>query len=276
MADALNELEQLEIDLLLEGVYRHSGHDFRGFQQATLHRRLSGLMHTYGLRTLSALQDRVLHDAAMLDALLRALAPQPAGLFEDTAYHLKLRALMATWLRSCPSPRIWVAECVAPEEVCALAILLEEEGLHERTQIFATAANDALLRQAREGKFSAGRFETYAGNYLRSGGRASLERYCAEEGDGIVFSAHLRGNITWAQHSLVSDASFNEFQLIACRNVIADFGSALRHRALQLFYESMPLLGILGVDQKEDVGMASFAGRYKPLSLESGLFQRVG
>lgn len=276
MTEALNELEELETQLLLEGVYRYSGHDFRGFQRPALRRRLSSLMQAQGLQTLSSLQDRVLHDPAMLDALLRALAPQPAGLFEDTAYHLHLRTLIATWLRSCPSPRIWVAECVAPEEVCALAILLEEEGLHERTQIFATAANAALLQEAREGSFSPRYFETYDGNYRRSGGRTSLERYCTREGDRIVFSEQLRGNIVWAQHSLTSDASFNEFELIACRNVIADFGSVLRHRVLQLFYESMPLLGILSIDRTEGLGVAPFVSRYKPLSAENGLFQRVG
>jgi chemotaxis protein methyltransferase CheR len=268
-------VEDLEIDLLLEGVYRRFGHDFRGYRRQPLRHKLHGLMQADGVRTVSALQECVLHDDAAAAALLRMLAVRPTALFDDAAYYLALRHMLAPWLRSCPAPRIWVAECGAPEEVYSLAILLEEEGLLDKTQIYATSANDALLQEARAGEFAAQRFAAYADNYRQTGGKAALGDYCSEHDGTLRFSDALRSNVTWAQYSLPTDASFNEFQLVTCRGAIAEFGTPLRHRVLQLFYDSMPLLGILSVDQREELRAVPFVSRYKALSAEAGLFQRV-
>ncbi|RJF94990.1 CheR family methyltransferase [Noviherbaspirillum saxi] len=269
-------VEDLEIDLLLEGVYRYFGHDFRGYQRESVKRRLHGLMQETGAATVSALQERVLHDPDAGAGLLRALSPRPTALFDDPAYYRSLRDVMVPWLRSCPSPKIWVAECVSAEEVCALDILLVEEGLHGRTQIFATAENPALLDEASSGRFAVERLPEYAENYRESGGRASLSDYCGRQQGRSIFSEELRSNITWAQYSLATDASFNEFQLIVCRHALPDFGAYLQRRTLQLFYESMPVFGILSVDRSDGLMAAPFVSRYKPLSMESGLYRRVG
>lgn len=275
MTPSEHSLEDLEIDLLLEGVFRRYGQDFRGWQREAVRQRLHGLMRADGLRTVSALQERVLHDAGASERLLRALATRPVGLFDDPGYYRALRNMLVPWLRSAPVPRIWVAECVAAEEVCGLSILLAEEGLQERTQIYATAANEVLLEEASAGGFDAERFAEYEANYRDSGGKASLERYCGWRDGKRVFGSALLEHVTWAQYSLASDASFNEFQLIACRGAIGEFGVTLRHRALQLFYDSMPLLGILSVDKADGLTTAPFVSRYKALAPEQGLFQRV-
>jgi chemotaxis protein methyltransferase CheR len=275
VADEKQSVEDLEIDLLLEGVYRRFGQDFRGYRRESVRERLHALMRDAGLGTVSLLQDRVMHDAGASEVLLRALTMQPAGLFDDPAYFGALREVMVPWLRSCPSPRIWVAECVAPEEVCALAILLNEEGLYGKTQIFATAANESLLQEARAGEFALDRWPQYAENYRRCGGRADFADYCSESGGKGVFSAELRANVTWAQYSLATDASFNEFQLIVCRNAMSDFGTVLHRRALQLFYDSMPLFGILSVGSDEGLHAAPFVSRYKALAGDKGLYRRV-
>jgi chemotaxis protein methyltransferase CheR len=268
-------VEDLEIDLLLEGVFRYFGHDFRGYQREAVRKRLLALMQNRKLRTVSALQEQVLHDPAAGAALLRALSLRPGALFDDPVYFRLLRQTMVPWLRSFPSPRIWLAECATAEEVYGMAILLSEEKLLDRTQIFATAENEALLEEASEGGFACERFESYERNYRESGGRADLGAYCAREGERAVFSEQLRSNIVWAQYSLATDASFNEFQTIICRRAMPDFGAYLKRRTLQLFYESMPVFGILSVDQGDGLDTAPFVSRYKPISSELGVYRRV-
>lgn len=275
MEDEAGTLEDLEIDLLLEGVFRHFGHDFRGYRRETLRRRLHAQMQCEGVATVSALQARVMHDAAAGGALLRALSARPVALFEQPAFFRALRPALVPLLRSCPVPRIWVAECVAAEEVCALAMLLAEDQLLGRTQIFATAANEALLQEAREGRFSLERLPQYAHNYRESGGKSELAAYYGERDGQGVFSEQLRSSVTWAQYSLATDASFNEFQLVLCRHAFADFGAVLRHRALQLFCDSMPLFGILGVDGAGGLDSPPFAHRYRGHAGCAGLYQRV-
>lgn len=274
MSDA-QALEELEIDLLLEGVFQRFGHDFRGYRREPLRDRLLVLMRHAGLQTVSALQDRILHDPATGDALLRALSARRTALFDDAGYFHALRMVVVPWLRSCPSPRIWIAECVSAEEVCSLSILLAEEQLYDRTQIFATAANETLLQEAQQGGFDLDLLPRYDENYRRSGGRANLADYVGRSGGRGAFSETIRSNVTWAQYSLATDASFNEFQLIVCRRTLADFGAQLRHRALQLFYDSMPLFGILSVDQKAELAAQPFISRYKAVSEQHGLYRRA-
>jgi chemotaxis protein methyltransferase CheR len=273
--DRSHSIEDLEIELLLEGVYRLFGQDFRGYRRDSIRHRVHALMHGAGLKTVSALQERVMHDPAAGNVLLRALSIQPAVLFDDPVYFHALREAMVPWLRSCPSPRIWVAECVSAEEVCALAIMLAEEGLHDKTQIYATAANESLLEEARTGEFVLERWPQYAENYRKCGGSADFADYCRAGHGKAVFSTELRANVTWSQYNLATDASFNEFQLIVCRSALSDFGAALSRRTLQLFHDSMPLFGILSVDSNEGLNAAPFVSRYKAIAEGQGLYRRV-
>lgn len=268
-------VEELEIDLLVEAVFRCYGHDFRGYRREVLKRRLLPLMKEAGLAGLSALQGRVLHDPACGARAIRALTERPVSLFDNPAYFNRLRDVMSPWLRSCPSPRIWLAECACAEDAFALAILLGEEGLLEKSQIFATAEDESLLREASSGRFDAGKLAAYGANYLAAGGKRELSDYVGRDGDAMAFAEALRGNITWAQYSLATDASFNEFQMIVCRRVLQDFGGQLRRRTLQLFYESMPLFGILSIDRELEMANAPFAQRYTPVVEECGLYRRI-
>jgi chemotaxis protein methyltransferase CheR len=273
--DRMLAVEELEIDLLLEGVFQRFGYDFRGYQRGPLRSKLHQLMQSGGLKTVSALQERVMHDEAASDAFLRALSVRPAGLFDDPEHCLALRLALGPWLRSCPSPKVWIAECGSVEEAGTLAILLAEEDLYSKTRIFATLANEALLRDARKGSFALDRFSEYQENYRRSGGRHRLADYCVEDNGRMYFRTGVLANVTWAQYNLATDASFNEFELIVCRSALGDFGSALRRRALQLFHESLPLFGMLSVDEKSALEDAAFAGRFKAICAESGLYRRI-
>lgn len=269
------DVEDLEIDLLLDGVFRRFGHDFRGHRRDGLRTRLHRLMAQRRLPTVSALQDSVMHDAEAADALLRTLGAQPVALFDQPGHFRALRETLVPWLRSCPAPRIWIAECVCAEQAATLAILLAEERLADRTRIFATAANESLLREASSGAFAFDRLAEYADNYRKSGGRAELTDYIGEHEGRAVFGNALLANVTWAQYSLATDASFNEFQLILCRGVMSDYGMPLRHRVLRLFDQSMPLFGILSIGRAGDLETVPLAARYRSIAQRQGLYRRI-
>jgi chemotaxis protein methyltransferase CheR len=273
--DGRQPIEELEIDLLLEGIFQRFGHDFRGYHRGPLAQKLRQLMQGLGLRTILSLLDRVMHDESVAEALLRTIGTRPAGMFEDPEYYSALREAIGPWLRSSPSPKVWIAECASVEEVGSLAILLLEEEVYRKTRIFATTANEAVLHEARHGGFACERMAEYEENYRRSGGRKALGDYCVRTGDRMYFTSGLLDNVTWAQYNLATDASFNEFELILCRRALADFGPALHRRVLQLFHESMPLFGLLGIDEKSGYDDARFLRSFRALNMHNGLFRRI-
>ena len=268
-------LEDIEITLLLEAIYQRFGDDFRGYQKEVIRRKLRSFMLAHDIATVSALQDRVLHDVTYIDALLCALDAHPAGLFDHPKHVVELRKALVPWLRSCPAPKVWIAECAAAEDVFAIAILLKEEGVYEKTRIYATGANATLLSEARERKFALEKLAQYEENYRLAGGLHALENYIEMHDSTAVFRADLDRNITWAQYNLGTDASFNEFDLIVCRGGLSDYASRLRRRALQLFYDSLPTFGILSVVGANYAEVAPFVSNYKVVSPEYGLYRRI-
>lgn len=266
-------LEEIEIDLLLEGIYRYFGDDFRGYARAPLKRKLQALMRETGLCSISAVQDRALHNEEARAALLRALSSQPVALFHDAGYMLALREMLGSLLRSYADPKIWIAECAAAEDVFALAILLVEEGLYDRTAIFATSGSEELLREAEEGALLPAMMAEYDRHYRRGGGRRMLAEYCVEHEGRWLFAPRLRRNITWAHYSLASGTSFNEFQFILCRRTLAEFGNALQHRALALFHDSLAKFGILGVEGMPDPTCLPLPLKFKAVCPEHHLYR---
>jgi chemotaxis protein methyltransferase CheR len=266
--------EELEIELLLEALFQRYGYDFRAYERQAVRRRLYGLMRERGLATVSSLQERVLHQPGASSALLRALSVQPAALFDDPEQARQLRIVLASCLRASAVPKIWLAEFGGAEEVWALAILLAEEQLHTRTEIYATAANEEVLAEAIDASIPLARMEECRENYLKSGGNGNLDDYFEIDGDSAVLAPHLRSRINWAQYNLVTDASFNEFQLIVCRRALPDFGPLLRRRVLRLFHDSLSRFGVLGVDREFDEGDA-FAANYQAVFSHQGWYKRV-
>jgi chemotaxis protein methyltransferase CheR len=242
--------EELEIELLLEALFQRFGHDFRSYDRPTLRRKLHEVMKARALNTVSSLQDRVLHDPGAGAALLRALSVQPAALFDDPEQARQLRIVLAASLRASAVPKVWLAECAGPEQAWSLAILLAEEQLHLRTEIYATVANEEMLAAASLASFPAERMEQYQESYFRSGGTAQLADYFDIQDGRATLLASLRSRITWAQYNLVTDASFNEFQLIICQRALRDFGPMLRQRVIRLFHDSLSLFGVLGLDRE--------------------------
>src|SRR3954452_20398400 len=272
-ADA--DLERVEMALLLEGIYQHYGYDFRGYALASLKRRLWRRAHAEGLTTLSSLQDRVLHDSAAMERLLHDLSINVTSMFRDPSFYRAFREKVVPVLRTYPFLRIWNAGCSTGEETYSLAILLREAGLVERTRIYATDINDRVLERARAGAFPLDKMREYTENYIRAGGEESFSAYYEAEGDIARFDPELRQQIVFAQHNLVSDAPFNVFNVIVCRNFMIYFGKKLQDRVHELFYASLDPFGILALGHKESIKFTKHEGRYEALDAPEKLYRKM-
>jgi chemotaxis protein methyltransferase CheR len=268
-------VEELEIELLLEALTQRHGYDFRDYDRALVRRKLLGVMAGRELNTVSALQERVLHEPGAASAVLRALAVAPAGLFADAAWAREARDVLGKSLRPAAVPKVWLAESAGIGDAWTLAILLHEEGLLARTEIFATMASDELLLEAREADIDADSLTTLQENYLLGGGTGRLADYFDVRDGRAVLLPRLRARIIWAGHNLVTDASFNEFQAIICCRAMQDFGPMLRQRVLRLFHESLSRFGVLGIDRELAPGDAH-AAAYQALGGELPWYRRVG
>ena len=268
-------VEELETELLLEALFQRFGHDFRAWDRAALRERLAQALRAQEARTLSGLQERVLHDGAAASRLLRLLSPAPAALFDNPGHAARLRAVLAPSLRGWPLPRVWIAECAGLGEAWTLAIVLAEEGVLGRLDIHATLANEELAAEYQDGWLPLAEVEAAQQRYAAAGGTAALASWF-EVADGRArLQAQLRRRITWSQYSLVTDASFNEFQAIVCSQALSDFGPVLRQRVLRLFHDSLARFGVLCLDRPLAVSDAH-AGSYQAIEGERPWYKRVG
>src|SRR5437899_9050627 len=203
-APARDDLEAIELSLLLEGVYRQYGFDFREYAPASLRRRVWRRVHAEGLTTISALQDKLLHDPASMERLLLDLSINVTAMFRDPSFYVAFREKVVPLLRTYPFTRVWVAGCSTGEEVYSLAILLHEEGLYERTRIYATDINEAVVDRAKEGVFPLDKMREYTENYIHARGKAAFSEYYTAAYDGARFARSLVENVGFAPHNLVS------------------------------------------------------------------------
>ncbi len=269
------ELERIEIELLLEGIFRHYGFDFRSYAYASIRRRLWKRIDAEGLRSVSELQGLVLHDPSGMERLLLDLSVSVTAMFRDPGFYRVFREQVVPLLRTYPFIRVWHAGCSTGEEVYSTAILLEEEGLLERTRIYATDINDAVLKQARAGIFPLNRMQEYTENYIRAGGKRSFSEYYTAKYDGALFSPSLTRNTVFSQHNLVTDRSFSEFNVIFCRNVLIYFDRELQHRVHSLFYESLVMFGVLALGSKESLRFSQYEDCYEKLDRREKLYRKV-
>jgi chemotaxis protein methyltransferase CheR len=270
-----SELERIEIELLLEGVFRHYGFDFRAYAYASVRRRLWKRIQDEGLTSVSELQALVLHDAEAMERLLLDLSINVTAMFRDPGFYREFRLLVVPLLRTYPFIRIWHAGCSTGEEVYSMAILLEEEGLLERARIYATDINAVVLQQARAGIFPLTRMQEYTENYIKAGGKRSFSEYYTAKYDGALFSPSLTKNVVFSQHNLVTDRSFAEFNVIFCRNVLIYFDATLQNRVHALFYDSLAMFGVLALGSKESLRGSEYEPCYERLHLREKLFRKI-
>jgi len=265
----------LEVQLLIEAVYRRYHYDFRGYAMASLKRRLATAMLRFGCATVSELQGRVLRDGKVFQLLLDYLTVQVSEMFRDPEYFRCLREKVLPVLSTYPSLKLWVAGCSAGEEVYSLAILLHEEGLLGRTQIYATDINARALERAQAGVYDIDRIAGFTANHQRSGAKVSLSDYYTANYGRAVFDRELRRHVVFSDHSLATDSVFSEVQLVSCRNVLIYFRRQLQDRAIGLFRDALSPRGFLGIGLRESLRFSAHAGDFTDVCREQRVYQKV-
>lgn len=270
-----SETHELEIALLLEALHVRIGVDFSGYDEPAFKVKLDELVAALGLDNISALQGRVLRDDLLAAAVVRTLGKSVDAYFDDPNHLMALRCAMLPLLRSSPWPSIWLADCFDVKLAISLLICLEEEGLRERTQVFATSPSEALLAQVNTLQLSATEMSDLDEYHKRSGGRHDLREYFSESEDHFSLRPALRTGFFGCQHDMATDASFREFQTIVCARPMAQYGSALRRRALGLFCDSLCGFGILQIDLQKGYRDMPLTECFAPVLVDQGIFRRL-
>ncbi|HBK46879.1 MAG TPA: chemotaxis protein CheR [Xanthomonadaceae bacterium] len=273
----MNELElfDLELRLLLEAIYQRYHYDFRQYALSSLRRRVRHAMNRFGCDNLLQLQHRLMREPDLFAQAMQFFTVQVSEMFRDPAYFRVLREQAVPVLRTYPSIKLWVAGCSTGEEVWSLAILLREEGLLERSIIYATDINPDALGTAEAGVYDIDRLAQFSRNYLQAGGRGSLSDYYSTAYNGAAFDRSLKQSVVFADHSLATDTVFSEVHLVSCRNVLIYFNRALQDRAVGLFHDALVHRGFLGLGSKESLQFGAYAQAFEACVREQRLYRKA-
>jgi chemotaxis protein methyltransferase CheR len=268
------EIEEIEIRLLLEGIFQVYGHDFRGYAEASLRRRLAQWLQTSGFTGISEAQGRILRDRELFSSLLEGLTVNVSEMFRDPQFFKTVRDEIVPHLKTYPFVKIWVAGCATGEEAYSLAILLNEEGLAGRYRIYATDINERVLKRAEEGIFPLERMQQFTLSYQKAGGKRAFVDYYTARYENAVLSQQLKEQMVFASHNLTTDAGIGEMQLILCRNLLIYFQPPLKERVLALFDESLANGGFLGLGIKETLSGRGIADRYREVARGMRMYRK--
>lgn len=269
------DIEDIEVPLLLDAVHRRYGIDLREYARAAMRRRVRAAVRDEHVTTVSALQSKLLHDPSCMERFLFAVSQNSSGLFRDPGFYLALRQKLIPVLRTYPFIRIWHAGCSTGEDVLSTAIVLEEEGLADRCRVYATDVSEVALKAAKTFVFPVARVQEATKAYVASGGTRPFSEYYTSDGESVIFRLSLKRNVVYAPHNLASDGSFNEFNLILCRNVTLAFNRPLQDRVHKLLYQSLGMFGVLAIGARETLRGTPFESSYEELSPDAKLFRRV-
>ena len=274
MERTLTQEFEIEMKLLFESINLKYNYDFRQYAPNSMKRMLILGMNRIGCHTLAILQKKILHDTKCFYDLIQSLTVPVSEMFRDPSYFLSLREKVIPLLKTYPFVKIWVAGCSTGEEVYSLAILLQEEDLLDRTTLYATDINPRSLESAEKGNFRLDVVEKATKNYQKSGGKFLLSDYYTTAVDSVKLNPILKKNITFTDHSLVTDAVFSEMHLISCRNVIIYFNAELQNRVFGLFHESLCRKCFLGLGSKETIQFSQYATSFDPFVKNDRIFQK--
>ena len=272
--DAL-ENENIEVELLLEAIYRKYGYDFRSYSRSTIRRRLLHRLALSRFRSLSEMQHRILYDLDFFEKLLSDISIHVTEMFRDPEFYKKVREEVVPVLKTYPFVKIWHAGCATGEEVYSMAILLKEEGLYDRAQIYATDFNEVVLQQAREGIVPMDQIRKYTTNYQAAGGRESFSDYYTARYDSAIFDQSLKKNIVFADHNLATDGVFGEMNMVVCRNVLIYFNRELQNRVVGLFKDSLCQYGFLCLGSKESLLFNKYEEYFEPVVESEKIYRKV-
>lgn len=269
------DTKDIEVDLLLQAVYMKYGYDFRNYSKAHLKRRINQRVQLSGFNTISELQNKVLWDKVFFRSFLQDLSINVTEMFRDPEFYLAFREKVVSDLKTYARLKVWHAGCSTGEEVYSLAILLHEENLLDRTQIYATDFNKSVLETAKQGIYSKKDIYLYAKNYKEAGGKGKLSDYYTSKYGSVLFDKSLSKNIVFADHNLVTDSVFAEVNLIFCRNVLIYFDKFLQNKVLKLFTESLTKRGILCLGTKESLRFTDFEHNYALLDKKMKIYKKL-
>jgi len=271
---AQESTENLELELLLQAIFLQYGYDFRGYSRAHIKRRVRHRMVQAGVKSISELQHKILHDPLCFDALIRDFSINVTEMFRNPAFYQSIRKNVIPILKTYPFIKVWHAGCSTGEEVYSFAILLQEEGLYDRTQIYATDFNSHVIQQAKKGIYPIKNIKDYTANYQQAGGKASFSDYYHASNDSVIFNQSLKKQIVFAAHNLVTDTVFAEVNMIICRNVLIYFNRDLQNRVLHLFDDSLVKGGFIGLGSKETLQFSPIALKYKTVDSNMKIYKK--
>lgn len=270
--EALHENLNIEIKLFMEAIYLKYGYDFRGYSQAHLKRRILHRLMISGVNSISEMQYKLLHEQEFMKEILTDFSINVTEMFRDPNFYLAMRREIVPVLKTYPFIKIWHAGCSTGEEVYSLAILLDEEGLLERSLFYATDYNESVLKVAKSAEYSKEGLNDYRKNYEKSGGKRKLEHYYTETDLKIRFDERLRRKIVFSEHNLVSDNIFTEVNMIICRNVLIYFNRSLQNRVIKLFRDSLMNGGLLGIGSKESLEFSRYSDDFEFINKEQKIY----
>lgn len=266
---------EIEITLLLEAIFQKYGYDFRQYSRAHVTRRIGNRMIMSGLKTITEIQAKALHDPAFASQLLQDLSITVTEMFRDPEFYRALREKVIPLLKTYSFIKLWHAGCATGEEAYSMAIILKEEGIYDRCTIYATDFNQQALDRAKEGIFSSELIKEYTLNYQKSGGKESFSNYYTSNYDMVIMDQSLKKNIVWANHNLVTDSVFAEMHMVLCRNVLIYFNKDLQNKVQKLFFDSLTNGGMLCLGSKESLRFSDYADSYKELDKKQRIFKKI-
>lgn len=269
------QLNDEQIEIILSDLIQHYGYDFTNYSAASLKRRIQRLITMDKVISFAEFRHRITNEAEYFTRFVEQITVNVTEMFRDSHFYKTLREEVIPELATKPLIRIWHAGCSTGEEVYSMAILLKEAGLLEKSLLYATDINPAVLEKVRLGMFPMNQMKQYSENYIQSGGRNDFSKYYIAQYDTAKFDESFKSRIILATHNLVSDTSFNEFQLILCRNVMIYFDKDLQDRALDLFDNSLEKLGFLGLGSKETLKFSTVMTKYKQLDSKEKIWRKI-
>jgi len=263
--EELLENQDIEIRLLIDAIFLKYGYDFRNYSQAHIKRRILNRFQLSGMKTISEMTHEALYNHKFVDNILMDLSITVTEMFRDPTFYKALREEVIPILQTYPFIKIWHAGCSSGEEVYSMAILLKEEGLYNKTQIYATDFNPIIIKQAKDGIYPINRMKEFTLNYQKAGGKGSFSDFYTAHYDSAKLLDTLKKNIVFATHNLVTDSVFAEVNLVICRNVLIYFDRHLQDKVITLFVDSLPSGGILCLGSKENLQFSMHYDQFNPL-----------
>lgn len=269
------DIQDIELELLLQAVNMKYGYDFRNYSKAHLRRRINQRLKLSSLNTISELQNKILWDNDFYRFFLQDLSINVTEMFRDPEFYAVFREKVIPDLRTYAHIKVWHAGCSTGEEVYSLAIVLNEENLLKKTQIYATDINKTVLEKAKQGIYSGKEMELYSRNYLEAGGKGKLSDYYTSKYGSVLFDKALSKNIVFADHNLVTDGVFAEVNLVFCRNVLIYFDKILQNKVLKLFSQSLTNRGFLCLGTKESLRFSDYENKYSVIDKKLRIYKKL-